>query len=116
MGGGLGSVVRYTLNKWINQNYTSSFPLATLSINVIACLILGIIVGLADQKQFLSQPSRLFWTVGFCGGFSTFSTFSNETLTLLQAGFNLQAIFYVVASIVLCISANFIGIALTHLM
>jgi CrcB protein len=113
LGGGLGSVARYLLGKWINTFTTTAFPIATLVINIIACFILGIVVGLADHRQLLSASSRLFWTVGFCGGFSTFSTFSNESLVLMQSSLHLSFIAYLFLSMVLCITAIYVGLAAT---
>ena len=113
LGGGLGSVVRYLLGKWINTFITTAFPIATLVINIIACFFLGIVVGLADHRQLLSASSRLFWTVGFCGGFSTFSTFSNESLVLMQSSLHLSLIAYLFLSMVLCITAMYVGLAAT---
>jgi len=114
LGGGLGSVVRYSLGKWVNTMHTQAFPWGTLVVNIIACFILGLIVGFADHKQLLSSSSRLFWAVGFCGGFSTFSTFSNETLYLLQQGLTLQLLAYVGLSLVICVAFTFIGIYLAN--
>lgn len=108
-GGGLGSVLRYATGRWVSSYYTQSFPFATLLANVSACFILGLVMGLADHKQLLSSSSRLFWTVGFCGGFSTFSTFSQETLTLFQIGQQSNSVFYVVLSLVLCVTATLVG-------
>jgi fluoride exporter len=112
LGGGLGSVVRYSLGKWINLWHTHHFPLATLIINVVACLLLGFIIGLADHKQIISPAMRLFWAVGFCGGFSTFSTFSNETLSLIQNGFTISLLLYILLSLLLCVAATLGGIYL----
>lgn len=109
-GGGLGSLIRYALGRWVNTFHQHHFPLGTLLVNIAACLILGIVVGLADHKQVLSASSRLFWAVGFCGGFSTFSTFSNESLFLLQNGFNLSLLLYVLLSLCLCLAATFGGL------
>lgn len=108
LGGGLGSVVRYSLGRWINS--TSNFPFGTLAANVIACLTLGVLIGLADHRQLLSPNARLFWAVGFCGGFSTFSTFSHETLTLMQSGFSSSAITYVILSLIFCVAAIYLGL------
>jgi CrcB protein len=110
LGGGLGSVVRYLLSRWISALHTQNFPWGTLTVNVVACLFLGIMVGLADQKQMISPSMRLFWTVGFCGGFSTFSTFSIETLQLMQGGFTGSLLFYIALSVLLCVAATFVGI------
>jgi fluoride exporter len=110
LGGGLGSTIRFMLGKWINSFYQSTFPLATLVINVAACFLLGLAIGLADHKQLISASSRLFWAVGFCGGFSTFSTFSNESLVLLQAGLTLSMAAYIALSVALSITASFLGL------
>jgi fluoride exporter len=109
LGGGLGSGIRYAISRWISSGYAQLFPIATLISNVIACFVLGLVVGLADEKQLLTPASRLFWTVGFCGGFSTFSTFSNETLSLFQQGTQLTSFLYVFLSVSLCLTAVFLG-------
>lgn len=109
VGGGLGSALRYFGGRWVNHYYTQSFPLATLVANVVACFLLGLVIGFADHKNVLSASSRLFWTVGVCGGFSTFSTFSQETLTLFQTGIQLTSLIYVLLSVVLCLVAVFAG-------
>jgi fluoride exporter len=110
IGGGLGSVVRYSLGKWISWLHTHHFPYGTLVANVLACFILGLIIGLADHRQLFSPNARLFWTVGFCGGFSTFSTFSHETLYLFQGGFTLSSIIYVIFSLIFCVAAVYLGL------
>ncbi len=112
LGGGLGSMVRFSVSKWINALHTHHFPWGTLVVNVAACFVLGLIIGLADHKQILSPSARLFWTVGFCGGFSTFSTFSNETLVLIQGGFTTSVLLYIAFSLLLCVAATFSGLYL----
>ncbi|HNP96015.1 MAG TPA: fluoride efflux transporter CrcB [Cyclobacteriaceae bacterium] len=114
LGGGLGSVLRYSIGKWVGTLHTHIFPFGTLAANVLACFALGILVGLADQKQLLSPSARLFWSVGFCGGFSTFSTFSLETISLIQGGFNGFSAAYVIVSVALCLAATFAGMLLTQ--
>lgn len=106
LGGGLGSVLRFLISRFINPY---EFPYATLIANVAACFLLGIIVGIADHKQLIGNNSRLFWSVGFCGGFSTFSTFSNESLSLLNSGNQIVSVIYIVLSISLCLMAVFTG-------
>ncbi len=110
IGGGLGSVVRFSLGKWISSLHTHHFPYGTLVANVLACFILGLIIGLADQRQLFSPNARLFWTVGFCGGFSTFSTFSQETFYMFQGGFALSSIIYVIFSLIFCVAAVYLGL------
>lgn len=105
-------MIRFAMSKWISTLHSQHFPWGTLVVNVAACFALGMIIGLADHKQIISPSARLFWTVGFCGGFSTFSTFSNETLFLLQSGFPLSMTIYITLSLVLCVGATFGGLYL----
>lgn len=112
LGGGLGSVIRFLLGKWISSLHSHDFPWGTLAANVTACLLLGLVVGLADQKQVISPSMRLFWTVGFCGGFSTFSTFSNEILLMMQQGLTGSLLLYAGFSLLLCVAATFAGLYL----
>lgn len=110
VGGGMGSAVRFLMGKWINGLHDLQFPLGTLVINVIACLVLGLLVGWTTHRQVLSEDMRLFLTTGFCGGFSTFSAFSQETITLLQGGATANAVLYVGSSLLLCFAASFAGL------
>jgi CrcB protein len=114
IGGGLGSLVRFKLGQWINAFHNSNFPFGTFTINVIACFVMGFIIGLTDHKQLLSPASRLFWAVGFCGGFSTFSAFSRETLALIQQGQNSTMILYILLSVVVCMTATFGGLLIAE--
>jgi CrcB protein len=111
-GGGLGSVVRFTLGKWINSLHQQYFPWGTFVVNAIACLVVGLVIGLADHKQIISPNARIFWVIGFCGGFSTFSTFSVETISLIQNGFYLSSTLYIASSLFLCLSATYVGLFL----
>ncbi|MCX8491299.1 MAG: fluoride efflux transporter CrcB [Cyclobacteriaceae bacterium] len=110
LGGGIGSVTRFSLSKWISSFHSHHFPYGTLFVNVLACFALGALVGVADHKEIISPNARLFWTVGFCGGFSTFSTFSSETLTLIQTGFQFSSLVYVMASLLLCLAVTYWGL------
>jgi CrcB protein len=111
-GGGLGSVTRFVLGKWISTLHQHHFPWGTLAANLGACLAVGFFIGLADHKQIISPASRIFWVVGFCGGFSTFSTFSVETINLMQQGFTISSFSYLLASVALCVAATFAGLQL----
>lgn len=114
IGSGLGGLTRFSLSKLVDTWHNHHFPFGTFVVNFVACLILGFVIGLADQKQILSPTSRLFLTVGFCGGFSTFSTFSSETLTLFQNGHYTSLILYTLGSIVLCVVATFGGLLIAE--
>ncbi|NJN34812.1 MAG: fluoride efflux transporter CrcB [Saprospiraceae bacterium] len=104
LGGGLGSLARYALTVGL-ERAALSFPLATLVANVVASFFIGVLVGLS-----LRDTTRLFWATGFCGGFSTFSSFSNETLTLFQQGNSYLAFFNILLNVAICLTAVFFGI------
>ena len=81
-GSALGGVSRYLISRIIQININSPFPWGTLAVNLAGCLILGIIYGLLDRNFHLSEGLKLFITVGFCGGFTTLSTFVGESFNL----------------------------------
>jgi CrcB protein len=113
LGGGIGSLARYFLGKIIQANLSTYFPLATLIINILASFILGFFVG----KIITPNDSlRAFVAIGFCGGFSTFSTFSNESLQMILNGKIIESSFYIFLSVMLCLIATYGGIFLgkTH--
>ena len=112
IGGGVGRVARFSVSKWINLIHNQNFPYGTLVANTMSCLILGFVIGLAEQKQLITPSTRLFWTVGFCGGFSTFSSFSAETISLFQSGLHFSSLIYIIASIFLCLIVMFGGLYL----
>ncbi len=112
LGGGLGSIIRYSISLLISK-YDTSFPWATLVANALACIVLGALVQYAGRHG-LSEPFKLMLMVGFCGGFSTFSTFSNETFNLFEQGNILYAFANIVASVALCLFCIFIGMKLVR--
>ncbi len=85
LGGGLGSMCRYALSDWSNQKFQTDFPIGTFLSNMIASLAFGLIAGYM-VKNSISEQLSLFLLAGFCGGFSTFSTFSKENFFLMQQG------------------------------
>lgn len=111
IGSGLGGVVRFGLSRGLEHVIRCSFPLATFVVNLTACFILGFSLGLALNKSTIISPTtKLFLTVGFCGGLSTFSTFSRETLTLFQQAQYLILALYVLGSLLVCAAATFLGL------
>jgi CrcB protein len=103
VGGASGAVSRYLLSNWIHARWDSHFPLATLLVNVLGSFAIGIIYVILVERAHIHADWRAVLMVGFLGAFTTFSTFSLETIMLLEAGHTLQAIGYIVASVVVCV-------------
>jgi fluoride exporter len=107
--GGAGTVCRYFLSE-ISFIKNKNFPIATLSINVLGCLLIGIIMAYSLRNiNFENNNIKLFLATGFCGGFTTFSAFTNETFLLIKNNNIAGACIYILASIVLGLLATFIG-------
>ena len=79
MGSFAGGALRYLASRVIQNTFTCSIPLGTLFVNIMGCFIIGLLYGLFEKGQIMNTSLRLFLTVGFCGGFTTFSTFMNES-------------------------------------
>jgi CrcB protein len=110
LGGALGSVVRYKLSGWVFHHTTSwQFPAGTFVVNVIGCLVIGILAGFAVKEDFFSAETRIFLFSGIMGGFTTFSAFGLETFYLLRRGELLVAGSNVVLSVVVGLIALWIG-------
>lgn len=107
IGGGLGSICRYGIARGM-VHYKLTFPLATFAANVLACVVLGYLISLKAGNHLNSAAQLLFMT-GFCGGFSTFSTFTAETHLLFQEGLYGQALLYVGASLLICLVSLYLG-------
>lgn len=114
LGSFIGGVLRYLLSNFAQSNFLSVFPFGTLAVNIIGCFLIGIVFGLTDKIEF-SQEWRLFFVTGLLGGFTTFSAFSIEAVTLLRDGMFLYASAYIFASILVCLTATFIGIYIIKL-
>lgn len=107
IGGGLGSVLRYLASKYLNN---LNFPYGTFMVNVLGSLLLGIILGIVLKTQNHAGPTYLLFGVGFCGGFTTFSTFAVENQVFLRSGDYLSFTLYAFSSILLGIFAVFLGL------
>lgn len=107
LGSALGGVCRYLLSGIITHKCPGSFPWGTFVVNIIGCLVIGFVYGLIDRGFHLSDATRLLLTVGFCGGFTTFSTFAHENYLLFGQGNGLILASYAALSV-------FLGIVTAH--
>lgn len=110
-GGCLGSVLRYLVSIAMKP-CGNAFPWGTFIVNILGCLAIGAIAGFIDRTPSVSTETGLFLTVGLCGGFTTFSTFSKESLLLLQSGNYVGLSFYVAGSALLGLLAVWLGFSL----
>src|SRR5215217_258087 len=115
-GSALGGMSRFGLSHAIQSRLITPFPVATLLINAVGSLILGFVVRVALGSTVLTSEAQLFLTTGFCGGFTTFSTFSYETVRLLEDGDYRRAGLYALASVVLSLIGVLVGFSMARLM
>ena len=108
IGGGLGSVIRFMINK-IEIISDNNFPYSTFISNFLGCLILGIVLGYFIKNENTNSILFVFLTVGLCGGFTTFSSFSNESLQLIQNGEIFTFLAYLLGSLVIGIMSVYMG-------
>lgn len=113
-GGALGSVARYLVAILSARAFGAGFPYGTLIINVSGSFLIGVFIALFATRWDLPQAVRIFLTVGFCGGYTTFSTFSLDVFYLAERGETLPAIAYVAASILISVAALFGAIHLVR--
>jgi len=113
-GGALGSISRYALTYFIQSRSQSPFPTATLLVNVTGSLLIGFLMRYAGETSSISVEARVLLTTGFCGGYTTFSTFSYETVRLIEDGDYSRATLYALLSLVLTLAAAFAGFALAR--
>ena len=113
-GGFIGSVARFYLSKINLYIQFFSIPVGTLLVNVLGCFIIGFLTGIAEQRTILTAEWRLFLMVGFCGGFTTFSTFANENLMLMHNGLFPSILLYTGLSILLGFLAVYLGFNLVN--
>jgi len=111
IGSCIGGVCRYLLSQFIQNKVLSTFPYGTLGVNIVGCFLIGIVFGLSERGNF-TMEWRLFLATGLLGGFTTFSSFSNETVSLLRDGQLWYAFTYIACSVVICLLATFTGISL----
>ena len=111
LGSAVGGASRYALSMFIQQRASSTFPIGTLIVNVTGSLVLGFVLRYALGSPSVSAEVRALLTTGFCGGYTTFSTFSYDAMTLIEDGDYRRAAIYIGASVLVSLVATFLGIA-----
>ena len=112
----LGGVLRFLTSRFFQNTFLSSFPYGTFVVNILGCLIIGFLYGLSVKQNILTPEWRMFLTVGFCGSFTTFSTFINENAALLRDGDFFHFVLYTGLSIFLGLIAVFLGHYITKIL
>ncbi len=115
VGGALGAMARYVLSEWAQLRWGLQFPWGTLIVNLLGCFALGLVYGLLETVE-ISAALRPAVTVGFLGAFTTFSTFSYETLLLVEGGQALRAAGYVALSVAVGLALSATGLALGRIL
>ncbi len=105
LGGAAGSMLRWAVGRWLNVG----FPWGTLAVNVVGCIVVGLLFGLIERGQLSSPAVRVLLVAGFCGGFTTFSAFMGENLSMLRGGEFLQFALYAGGSLILGLAAVWLG-------
>jgi len=114
LGGGLGSILRYLSSQLTNKIPNLSFPLGTFLVNIAGCLLVGILIGLFSRAEFANPNWKFLLITGFCGGFTTFSAFSAESISMFQSGNSFLAILYIAASVLVGLLAVWLGMVVVE--
>jgi len=110
IGGAIGSVLRYLTSVVVTKYWSNQFPLATFIANVLGCFLVGFLVGLLEKNNLANSNLKWFLITGFCGGYTTFSTFGFENYTLFQSNNSLLAFVYIGLSILIGLLAVWFGL------
>lgn len=113
-GSALGGVARYVIGGWVQRVAATPFPVGTLLVNITGSLLLGVLARTVLVTPGMSAEMRALLTIGFCGGYTTFSTFSLETLQLLEKGQPGRAALYALTSVVLSLAALWLGFVIAR--
>ncbi len=117
IGGFIGSIARYLVSIIMSKFFfMPTFPIGTFIVNIVGSLIIGIIYALYSKGEFLTTEWRLFLATGFCGGFTTFSSFSYEGIYLIQQGEFFNLALYVFSSIIIGFASAYLGVIIVRLM
>jgi CrcB protein len=110
LGGALGSITRYLISQWVQAASKSvNFPFGTLTVNLVGCLVIGFLAQMAETRGVFTSESRAFVFIGILGGFTTFSSFGNETLNLFRGGEMWSGIANISANVIIGLFAVWLG-------
>jgi CrcB protein len=113
-GGAVGSMLRYGIGSIVSKYFLHPFPLGTFAINIVGSFIIGILFGLVGRNQWLQDGGMLLLASGFCGGFTTFSTFALDNISLMKNGQSAIALTYTVLSVAIGLLLCRFGISLVN--
>jgi CrcB protein len=109
LGGGAGAALRYWLSGFVYRLFGTGFPYGTMAVNATGCLLIGILLAISEERFSWGPGVRVFLSIGLLGGFTTFSTFSYETIAMVREGSFLAAGVNALGSLVLCLCATWAG-------
>ena len=112
----IGGVSRFLTSRFIQNHAASAFPFGTFIVNVLGCFLIGLFYGLSERGNLLNAEWRMFLTVGFCGGFTTFSTFANENVALLKESEFFYFALYAGLSLFIGLLATYLGNLITKIL
>ncbi len=112
VGGALGACLRFACNEWMVHLFGRAFPFGTLLVNILGSFAIGLLYGLLVTEQISPNPWRIFIGIGILGAFTTFSTFSMDTVLLMQQGNLFKAVANIVLNLVLCLTLTWLGLKL----
>lgn len=115
IGGGVGSILRYLTSLFAAKYFEIIFPLGTFVVNILGCLTMGILLGLFERQLLASSDLKHLLIIGLCGGYTTFSAFASENISLFQSGNSFTAIIYMALSILVGLFALWSGLSIIKL-
>ncbi|MCF6359781.1 MAG: fluoride efflux transporter CrcB [Cyclobacteriaceae bacterium] len=113
VGGMFGSIARYLTSQLLNRYFSEPLPVGTLVVNIVGAFLVGIIIGLGERYRWFTEPWHFFLAVGFCGSFTTYSTFAYENYSLIKQGHISTLFFYISISLVVGILLAWAGYVLS---
>ncbi len=112
IGSAIGGGCRFWISTWMQKQLTTSFPIGTFTVNMLGCLAIGLVVGMAEKSSINQTNLTLLLASGFCGGFTTFSAFALENIQLLKNGLNVQSATYIIVSVAVGVALAKTGMTL----